>query len=537
MRRWGNWVSIIVCTAIAVLPLVPPMPDGDEYSVDRAMGHIQEIARSPHPIGSAENERVRSYLIATLANLGLSPQTQTVATADYFGAPGTTVDVVNVIARIEGSGTDQAVALVAHSDTVPETAGANDNSSSVAILLEVAGALTAGDPPTNDVVLLFTDGEEPAPRFGSRAFVDGHPWSDDVAFVVNLEASGTSGGSILAETSGPTGWLIRGLAESAEYPLAFSFFTDIASSIGGFGTDFDPFREAGVPGVGFAYLHGSPVYHTAGDSIENVGLRSVQHQGANVLALTRFLAQGDLSPPPDASDSVFFTVGRWTVIRYPAAWSVPLAVVALILLGAAVFRYVGPGRWFKAFALTLAGFLGAAVAGAVGWMLITAIRTTPGILESYGYLAALLAATGGLWHVLALRRDPKAMLAAVVGVWTVLALCGSPLVPGVSYLFTWPAIVGSLAVLAWPVGSRWSVPSVSLVSLVVCVPILDFLFQMAQPRPGNPDSEMIPLAGGVTAIAFLLIGLISSTSRNPVTHQGGTSEDELYRVGADGLSA
>ena len=535
MRRWFNWVSIVACTAIAVLPLVPPTPDGDEFSVGRAMGHIQEIARSPHPIGSAENERVRSYLIATLADLGLSPHTQTVATADYFGAPGTTVDVVNVMARIEGSGNDQAVALVAHYDTVPETSGANDNSSSVAILLEVADALTAGDPLANDVVLLFTDGEEPAPRFGSRAFVDDHPWFDDVGFVVNLEASGTSGGSILAETSGPTGWLIEGLAGSTEHPLALSFFTDVASLVGGFGTDFDPFREAGVPGLAFAYLHGSPAYHTERDSLENVSLWSVQHQGANVLALTRFLADAELSPPPDASDSVFFTVGRWTVIRYPAAWSVPLAVAALILLGAAVLSHVGPGRWFKAFAWTLVGFLGAAVAGALGWTLIATIRTTPGMWESYVYLAILLAVTGELWHVVALRLDPNDRLAAVIGVWTLLALSASPLVPGVSYVFTWPALVGSLVALIRPIGSRWSVPVVSLVSLVVCIPIIDFLFQVAQPRPGNPDSEMIPVGGGATAIAFLLIGLISSTWRNPLTHERGTSDPQVVRVGAERL--
>ncbi|MGD2043934.1 MAG: M20/M25/M40 family metallo-hydrolase [Acidimicrobiia bacterium] len=432
---------------------------------------------------------------------------------DYFGAPGNTVEVVNVYARLEGTGNGDAVALVAHYDTVPETPGANDNSASVAILLEVAKDLKANEPFKNDMILLFTDGEEPNPRFGSRAFVEENPWFGDVAFAVNLEASGSSGGSILAEGSGPTGWLISVLAESAEYPLAFSFFTEIASLIGGFGTDFDPFRDAGVPGVAFAYLHGSPVYHTERDSIESVSLRSVQHQGANTLAMTRSLADADLGPPPDAGDSVFFTVGRWIVVRYPATWAVPTALAALVIFGIAVFRGFRPARMLGGVGIALGAFVAAAVSGALIWMLITTIRTTPVIWESYLYLAALLTATGGLWWLLARRTEPNAALFGVVSVWLLLALVTSLLTPGVSYLFTWPALIGALVMLGRPTGAIWPIVIVTLISLAVTVPTLDFLFQMAQPRPGNPDSELIPVAGLVTAMAVLVIALIQSVSK------------------------
>jgi hypothetical protein len=153
MRHWGVWVLIAGCVAVATLPLVPPSPDSDEFSVTRAMSHVTEIGHSPHPIGSLENERVRSYLIGALADLGLSPQTQAVPVMDYFGTPGNTVDVVNVFARVKGTGEEDAVALVAHYDTVPTTPGANDNSVSVAILLEVAQAVVASEPFKNDVIL------------------------------------------------------------------------------------------------------------------------------------------------------------------------------------------------------------------------------------------------------------------------------------------------------------------------------------------------------------------------------------------------
>jgi Peptidase family M28 len=507
------WILVTVCLALSALPLLPPPADSGEFSATRAMTHISEIGRRPHPIGSAENERVRSYLIGTLADSGLSPQTQTVEVMDYFGSPGNTVEVVNVYARLEGTGNGDAVALVAHYDTVPETPGANDNSASVAILLEVAKDLKANEPFKNDMILLFTDGEEPNPRFGSRAFVEENPWFGDVAFAVNLEASGSSGGSILAEGSGPTGWLASVLAESTEYPLAYSFFTEIASLIGGFGTDFDPFRDAGVPGVAFAYLHGSPVYHTERDSIQSVSVRSVQHQGGNTLGLIRSLADANLSPPPDAGDSVFFTVARWIVVRYPTTWAVPTALAALVVFGLAVFRGFRPARAFSGVGAALGAFFAGAVIGALMWMLVATIRTTPLVWESYLYLVALLTVTGGLWWILARRTPPDAALFGVVSVWLLLALIVSVLIPGASYLFTWPALIGALVMLARPYGAIWPTIVVSLVTLAVTVPTIDFIFQMAQPRPGNPDSQLIPIAGLVTAVAILLIALIHSVSK------------------------
>lgn len=47
------------------------------FSAARAMTDIEQIARAPHPVGSAEHARVRAYLTARMTQLGLSPQEQT----------------------------------------------------------------------------------------------------------------------------------------------------------------------------------------------------------------------------------------------------------------------------------------------------------------------------------------------------------------------------------------------------------------------------------------------------------------------------
>src|SRR6476659_11287397 len=56
-----------------VVPATAPLT---EFSAERAMKHVVAIAQRPHPIGSAEHDRVRDYLVAQLRNLGLEPQIQ-----------------------------------------------------------------------------------------------------------------------------------------------------------------------------------------------------------------------------------------------------------------------------------------------------------------------------------------------------------------------------------------------------------------------------------------------------------------------------
>jgi len=54
----------------------------------------------------------------------------------------------------------------------------------------------------HDVIVLFTDGEE-SDLLGAAAFVREHPWAKDAAMVLNFEARGTSGRSLMFET-GPS---------------------------------------------------------------------------------------------------------------------------------------------------------------------------------------------------------------------------------------------------------------------------------------------------------------------------------------------
>src|SRR5207245_10866754 len=114
-----------------------------------------------------------------------------------------------------------AVALVAQYDSVAAGPGAGDDGAGVAALLETLRGLRAGPALQNDLIFLFTDGEEDG-LLGASAFVAEHPWAKDAHVVINFEARGNSGASQLFETSAGNGRLIDFFAQAAPYPSGSS---------------------------------------------------------------------------------------------------------------------------------------------------------------------------------------------------------------------------------------------------------------------------------------------------------------------------
>ena len=104
------------------------------------------------------------------------------------------------MARVRGTASTGAVLLAAHYDSAPEAPGAADDGAGVAAILEAVRALRHHPPLRNDLIVVFTDGEEKG-LLGARLFVRDHRWVEDVALVLDFEARGNTGPSILFETS------------------------------------------------------------------------------------------------------------------------------------------------------------------------------------------------------------------------------------------------------------------------------------------------------------------------------------------------
>jgi hypothetical protein len=319
------WIAILAIQPPSAAPADAPP---DRFSAGRALRDLPEIARAPHPTGSAENARVRETIIARLQGLGLTPEVQT-ATASFakpsWGPSYDAATVRNIVARISGTGGTKAVVLATHYDSVPSGPGAGDDGSGVVTLLETARALTAGPRMRNDVIVLLTDAEEPG-LLGAAAFVDEHPWAVDAGVVVNFEARGTAGPSLMYRTTPHNGWLIRQLARSGAHANASSLFSEASRRLPTGDSDHSVFKKAGISGFDFAFIDNGARYHSKLDDVEHLDPRSVQQHGNSALALARHFGNLDLTRTT-APDAVYFSLFG-VIVAYPESWTVPLMVVA-----------------------------------------------------------------------------------------------------------------------------------------------------------------------------------------------------------------
>src|SRR3954471_11332418 len=159
------WLGLVLTSGLAIYGTRPPPARGasapvNVFSAARAMVHLEHIAKQPHPIGSEEAARVREYLIEQLRALGGEVRVeQGVGTVQYNRNLHSGL-VNNIVATFPGPSNTRAVMLVAHSDSVPEGPGAADDGAGLIVILETIRALRAGSPINNDVVVLFSDGEE-----------------------------------------------------------------------------------------------------------------------------------------------------------------------------------------------------------------------------------------------------------------------------------------------------------------------------------------------------------------------------------------
>lgn len=477
-------VVLAVWYAGSVPDVVPASAPADVFSAERAMKHVREIARGPHPIGSAEHRRVAEYIMTELTALGLTPEIQTAtAVGTRYAVAG---HVRNIVARMPGgSSPGKAVLLMAHYDGVPAAPGAGDDASGSAVLLETLRALRSGARPAHDVIALFTDGEESG-LLGAAAFVREHPWARDVELTMNFEARGTHGPSLMFETGAGNLDVVR-LLRRAGGARATSLSTAVYRKLPN-DTDLSETARLGKPALNFGFIGGVNRYHTAQDDVAHLDPRSIQDHGESALGVLRELAAdgpGAL-PRPATSDAVFFDLPVVGLIHYPERWALLFALLALVpvLLGIARVRRV-ERRWLRGLLLGIGGaIVGVALGASVGLYGAMALRALHARIGSgvpthsglYAAAIALLALALSASIYSLLRRWSPPLPLQLGGLLTV-ALLGvgtAILSPGVSFVFVWPALFVGIGLAFWdrrapvPEVIRWTF---TLLALLVMVPI------------------------------------------------------------------
>lgn len=451
-------IFLTLLTIFAVYRQTPPgaVPSDAsalEFSSGRAMKRLEVTNRKPHPVGSLEHAEVQDYIVRELGTQGLDPKVQeaTVVTSKFGDLRAATVR--NIAARLVGTGGGgKAVLIAAHYDTVPTAMGASDDGASVAAMLETIRALKAGSPLKNDIIFLFTDAEEIG-LLGATAFVNEHPWAKDVGLVLNFEARGSSGPSLMFETSNGNGWLIDQLAKAAPHPMANSLSYEIYKLLPN-NTDLTIFKQANLPGMNFAYIDGSMLYHSRADSIENIDERSLQHQGSYVLSLARHFGNANLDQTR-SGNAIYFDVLGLTLLHYPASWVLPLLVLTLLVFAAVmVLGFKRKKLTFKGvltgFCLFLLDIIVAALSVTIVWWLISTVQRMLGrnLLDDLyrsklyfaGFVLIAVAVFTALNNLYARRVSTENLAAGALVLWLILLAATSIILPGASYLLLWPLV-------------------------------------------------------------------------------------------------
>src|SRR5215813_1637019 len=260
---------------------VPANAPAANFSSERAMVHVREIAQRPHPVGSADHGRVRDYIRAEFARLGLETSIQ--AGIGSFGGDSSPVE--NIVARLVGTDNTRPVLLTAHYDSVPTGPGASDDGHGVAALIETLRALRGGSRLRNDVIFLLTDGEELG-MLGAALFCKEHPWRNDPALVLNFDARGTGGQVTMFETTEGNEWLVRELRAAVPDANATSLGYEVSKRMAN-PTDLTVFKRAKLAGMNFAFIDHPELYHSPADDPAHLDPRSLQEQGTYALALAR----------------------------------------------------------------------------------------------------------------------------------------------------------------------------------------------------------------------------------------------------------
>jgi len=391
--------ALLAALAATSLLIQPPAlrssNTAGEFDAARAKQRLAAILGNerPHPADTAASDAVRARLVGQIRALGLTPivRDQFACNEIYKTRGVSCARVRNVIVAL-GPASGKALLINSHYDSNPSGPGAGDAGAGVATMLEVASILK-NERLSRPVFFLFNEGEELG-LVGARAFLS-DPFGRRVDSLINLEARGTTGPVSMFETSVPNGPPVRAFARSVDRPFANSLATDFYRQLPNY-TDVNSFAERGWTTLNFAMIGNETRYHSAGDDLAALDLKSVQHMGDQALAVARELAA---SRPGGGGTVLFADIAGVQLVMIPA-W-LGFGLLALLTGGFAWISWRRGGTW-RGLSVVLAALVASTVLAWIGISLMGLAR--PGSFwRAYPvwthlavYASGLLAAVGAL---------------------------------------------------------------------------------------------------------------------------------------------
>jgi hypothetical protein len=270
--------------------------------------------------------------------------------------------------------------------------------------------------------------------------------------LMNFEARGVSGPAVMFETSQPNGAPIAAYGKVVQHPFASSMMTDVARLIPN-DTDVTTYKERPWVTLNFAITGNETRYHSPGDDLGGLDIRSLQHMGDQALGVSSELASG---VPLTRGQRIFMDIaGRWFV-QMPLVAGVLGGGLLLLAFAMLVWRrraYAAVGTLALALVSgSVAAWLGTLVMGVL--RAGTYWRANPEITFVAMYATALLAALA-IMTTLG-RRLPREQMR--VAFWLLFLLLGTGLAaaaPGAIIFF----VIAPALVLLGVLLARWYPPA------------------------------------------------------------------------------
>jgi hypothetical protein len=436
-------------------PLLSAAPGPAQFSAARANTTLARLLgpERPHPVGTAENAAVRGRILKELATLAVPARTYTAFSCNSwrgfsFIACATVTDVIAEI--VPGSG--KAILMLAHYDSVPAGPGASDDESGVATILETIRALKAShESGKHPIIALFSDGEETG-LLGANAFLENPALKARIGAVMNMEARGTSGQSLLFQTSPGDAQLVDLYAAHAPVMATSSLYAEIYKFLPN-DTDLTLFIRAGFPSFNFAFADNVRYYHSPLDRRANLDRATLQMHGDNLLGVMRGLQQADFRALKSGNDVYIGVLSVW-LPRLPAAWALPLSILALVLIALAAWRTrdtdVTRGGMLMSAFMPLALLAGSVLFGFALAFLAQMVSGHPD--PTYAYPVTMRVALGvGVWGMALLVSRMAGLHGAATAAWVWmagLAAITAATLPGLSPYFLFPSLIAAVLLLA-----------------------------------------------------------------------------------------
>jgi hypothetical protein len=453
------------------------------FSEPNARAHISMLAGTigSRPVGSEKNARARAYIVDQLRLYGYEVRVQ--ETDARRPDLGRTARVANVIGVLPGR-RSEAIGLLSHYDSSPESPGAADDALGVAVSLEAARVLAARQDRTWSVLVLVTDGEESG-LMGAAALVTDREVDARLQAYINVEAAGSDGPAMLFEAGPANSWIVGPWARRAPHPRGASFGIEVYRRLPN-DTDFTILARHGVPGLNFALIGDGYSYHTARDVPERLSARTVRDVGENVVAVAAAFDEIDVTRRT-SSGALYFDLGGVAALSYSTlvGWllsgaALVAGVFACVKVVPAAVRIGGAFRWLLTAAWSIAGFSSSAAAmiGAT-WGLRAAREVYHPwyahpdrlflLLVSVGLTVAWTMSRAGQWLPARAHgvRDPLVTWSITLPAWLAIAIAVTWVAPAAAYLWTLPLLTAAVLLLVVPADSRPALRGASVIVLAV----------------------------------------------------------------------